>query len=85
MQAKVEIGSKKVAVCMLFVALKKINRFEKYKTKNSRETLSKVRQQVDSYHLQLQNLLYESMHLHKAVTKCLEFKYTTAFFNNVQF
>jgi THO complex subunit 5 len=64
---------------MQFVALKKINRFEKYKTKNSRETLSKVRQQVDSYHLQLQNLLYESMHLHKAVTKCLEFKYLNLF------
>ncbi|CAB3370112.1 Hypothetical predicted protein [Cloeon dipterum] len=73
-EAKAEIGKKRIDVCMLFVTLKRINRFEKYKTKNSREMLSRVRQQVDSYNLQLQNLLYESMHLHKAVTKCLEFK-----------
>ncbi|XP_059480188.1 THO complex subunit 5 homolog [Neocloeon triangulifer] len=73
-EAKAEISKKRVEVCMMFVSLKRINRYEKYKTKNSREMLSKVRQQVDSYHLQLQNLLYESMHLHKAVTKCLEFK-----------
>ncbi|TKC44800.1 hypothetical protein EI555_003716, partial [Monodon monoceros] len=29
---------------------------------------------VDAYHLQLQNLLYEVMHLQKEITKCLEFK-----------
>ncbi|KAF4520125.1 hypothetical protein B566_EDAN010281, partial [Ephemera danica] len=42
--------------------------------KTCQNTLNRVKQQVDSYHLQLQNLLYETMHLQKEVTKCLEFK-----------
>ena len=29
---------------------------------------------IDKFHLQLQNLLYEVMHLEKGITKCLEFK-----------
>ena len=29
---------------------------------------------IDKFHLQLQNLLYEVMHLEKEITKCLEFK-----------
>ena len=33
-----------------------------------------AKQKVDAYHLQLQNLLYEVMHLQKEITKCLEFK-----------
>lgn len=30
---------------------------------------------MDVLHLQLQNLLYEVMHLQKEIGKCLEFKY----------
>lgn len=33
-----------------------------------------AKQKVDAYHLQLQNLLYEVIHLQKEITKCLEFK-----------
>ena len=33
-----------------------------------------AKHKVDSLHLQLQNLLYEVMHLKKEITKCLEFK-----------
>lgn len=33
-----------------------------------------AKQKIDAYHLQLQNLLYEVMHLQKEITKCLEFK-----------
>ena len=29
---------------------------------------------VDNFHLQLQNLLYEVLHLQKEVTKCLQYK-----------
>ena len=29
---------------------------------------------VDDLHLQLQNLMYEAMHLRKEITNCLEFK-----------
>lgn len=34
-----------------------------------------TKQRVDVLHLQLQNLLYEVMHLQKEIGKCLEFKY----------
>lgn len=33
-----------------------------------------AKQKVDVLHLQLQNLLYEVMHLQKEISKCLEFK-----------
>lgn len=35
---------------------------------------SQAKQKVDVLHLQLQNLLYEVMHLQKEIGKCLEFK-----------
>ncbi|KAJ7420854.1 THO complex subunit 5 like protein [Willisornis vidua] len=40
----------------------------------SRGIKENAKQKVDAYHLQLQNLLYEVMHLQKEITKCLEFK-----------
>ena len=42
--------------------------------------LVQAKQKIDQQHLQLQNLLYEVMHLQKEITKCLEFKY--AFLND---
>jgi len=42
--------------------------------KKCHDDLHKVKQQVDSQHLQLQNLLYEVLHLQKEVKKCLQFK-----------
>ena len=36
--------------------------------------LPQSKQKIDQQHLQLQNLLYEVMHLQKEITKCLEFK-----------
>lgn len=59
---------------MLFLILKKLNRMEKYRTKAGRDLLHKEKQNVDSAQLQLQNLFYESDHLNKEVTKCLQFK-----------
>ncbi|KAG8225852.1 hypothetical protein J437_LFUL004782 [Ladona fulva] len=73
-QALAEIAEKRISTSLLFVFLKKLNRLEKFRTKRSRDILNKEKQQVDSYHLQLQNLLYEILHLKKEVTKCLEFK-----------
>ncbi|KAJ9596915.1 hypothetical protein L9F63_012040 [Diploptera punctata] len=69
-----EIAEKRIQASLLFVVLKKLNRLEKFRTKTSRDTLNREKQQVDSYHLQLQNLLYEILHLKKEVTKCLQFK-----------
>ncbi|XP_022196549.2 THO complex subunit 5 homolog A [Nilaparvata lugens] len=68
------IAEKKTQASLLFVLLKKLNRLEKFRMKNSRDLLHKVKQQVDSQHLHLQNLLYEVLHLKKEVTKCLQFK-----------
>nr|CAD7434680.1 unnamed protein product [Timema monikensis] len=72
--SKGEIIDRRIKASLLFVVLKKLNRLEKFRTKTSRDTMNRVKQQVDSYHLQLQNLLYEIEHLKKEVTKCLQFK-----------
>nr|CAD7587821.1 unnamed protein product [Timema genevievae] len=72
--SKGEIIGRRIKASLLFVVLKKLNRLEKFRTKTSRDTMNRVKQQVDSYHLQLQNLLYEIEHLKKEVTKCLQFK-----------
>jgi THO complex subunit 5 len=54
--------------------LKKLNRMEKFRTKFSRDSLTTAKTNVDNRHLQLQNLLYEVIHLKKEVLKCLQFK-----------
>ncbi|XP_026467651.1 THO complex subunit 5 homolog [Ctenocephalides felis] len=69
-----EIADKRIQASMLFLVLKKLNRMEKYRTKAGRDLLHKEKQNVDSTQLQLQNLFYESDHLNKEVTKCLQFK-----------
>ena len=59
---------------MHFLTMKKLNRLDKIRTKQSRDTTQAARQRVDSFHLQLQNLLYEVLHLEKEVSKCLQFR-----------
>lgn len=59
---------------LLFVTLKKLNRLEKLRIKRSRDATNQSKQSVDSFNLQLQNLLYEVLHLKKEVTKCFHFK-----------
>ena len=59
---------------MHFLTFKKLNRLDKIRTKQCRETTQASRQRVDAFHLQLQNLLYEVLHLEKEVSKCLQFK-----------
>ncbi|KAG8335818.1 THO complex subunit 5 [Homalodisca vitripennis] len=73
-QAAAQIAQKRVQASLLFVTLKKLNRLEKFRTNQAREKLHKAKQQADSCHLQLENLLYEILHLKKEVTKCLQFK-----------
>lgn len=41
---------------------------------SERRCLFQAKQRVDVLHLQLQNLLYEVLHLQKEISKCLEFK-----------
>uniref|UniRef100_K7FFP2 THO complex 5 n=1 Tax=Pelodiscus sinensis TaxID=13735 RepID=K7FFP2_PELSI len=59
---------------MHFMTLKKLNRLAHIRLKKGRDQTHEAKQKVDAYHLQLQNLLYEVMHLQKEITKCLEFK-----------
>ncbi|XP_053324592.1 THO complex subunit 5 homolog isoform X2 [Spea bombifrons] len=69
-----EIEEKKIQSCVHFMTLKKLNRLAHIRLKKARDQTHEAKQKVDAYHLQLQNLLYEVMHLQKEITKCLEFK-----------
>lgn len=59
---------------MSIVKLKKLNRLDKLRLNNSRETLQKEKLQVDSNRLKLQNLIYEADHLKREINKCFSFK-----------
>ncbi|MEE6511042.1 hypothetical protein FKM82_017225 [Ascaphus truei] len=69
-----EIEDRKIKSCVHFMTLKKLNRLAHIRLKKARDQTHEAKQKVDAYHLQLQNLLYEVMHLQKEITKCLEFK-----------
>lgn len=69
-----ELEDKRVSVMLDFMNLKKLNRLAHIRCKKVREQTNDAKQRIDHYHLQLQNLLYEIMHLEKEITKCLEFK-----------
>ena len=58
---RTKISSKKLSCqgSLLFVTLKKLNRLEKLRIKRSRDATNQSKQGVDSFNLQLQNLLYE--------------------------
>lgn len=58
----------------MIVKLKKLNRLDKLRLYNSRETLQKEKLQVDSNRLKLQNLIYEADHLKREINKCFSFK-----------
>lgn len=70
----VDVTEKRIQASLLFVTLKKLNRLEKLRIKRSRDATNQSKQSVDSFNLQLQNLLYEVLHLKKEVTKCVHFK-----------
>ncbi|OWK14419.1 THOC5 [Cervus elaphus hippelaphus] len=72
--AAVEIEDRRIQSCVHFMTLKKLNRLAHIRLKKGRDQTHEAKQKVDAYHLQLQNLLYEVMHLQKEITKCLEFK-----------
>ena len=69
-----ELNELRVQFSMAFLALKKLNRLDKLRTKQSRDSTQQAKQRVDAFHLQLQNLLYEVLHLQKEVNKCLQFR-----------
>uniref|UniRef100_A0A8C9VPH2 THO complex 5 n=1 Tax=Scleropages formosus TaxID=113540 RepID=A0A8C9VPH2_SCLFO len=70
----VEIEERRMQGCIHFMTLKKLNRLAHMRLKRGRDQTHEAKQRVDALHLQLQNLLYEVMHLQKEISKCLEFK-----------
>ncbi|EPQ02893.1 THO complex subunit 5 like protein [Myotis brandtii] len=72
--AAVEIEDRRILSCVHFMTLKKLNRLAHVRVKKGRDQTHEAKQKVDACHLQLQNLLYELMHLQKEITTCLEFK-----------
>jgi len=73
-EAEDEINERRIQGSLLFVTLKKLNRLEKLRVKRCREGTKAAKQNVDKFNLQLQNLLYEVLHLKKEVTKCINYK-----------
>ena len=73
-QSQSDISEKRIQASLLFVTMKKLNRLEKLRLKKSRDAPNQHKQSMDSFNLQLQNLLYEVLHLKKEVTKCVNFK-----------
>ncbi|KAH9525751.1 THO complex subunit 5, partial [Bulinus truncatus] len=57
-----------------FIHMKKLNRMAHFRCRKVRETTNEAKHKIDQCHLQLQNLLYEAMHLEKEIMKCMEFK-----------
>ncbi|XP_068167122.1 THO complex subunit 5 homolog [Antennarius striatus] len=70
----VEVEQKRMQSCIHFMNLKKLNRLAHMRLKRGRDQTHEAKQKVDVLHLQLQNLLYEVLHLQKEISKCLEFK-----------
>ncbi|QQP42471.1 Uncharacterized protein FKW44_017154, partial [Caligus rogercresseyi] len=68
-----EINELKTQIAMHFLSMKKLNRLDKIRLRRSREMTMQAKQRVDTFHLQLQNLKYEVMHLQKE-TKCRQFR-----------
>jgi len=69
-----DIRESRIEGSLLFVTLKKLNRLEKLRVKRCRDRTNAAKQNVDKFNLQLQNLLYEVLHLKKEVTKCINYK-----------
>lgn len=69
-----EMEQRRMQGCIHFMNLKKLNRLAHMRLKRGRDQTHEAKQKVDVLHLQLQNLLYEVMHLQKEISKCLEFK-----------
>lgn len=72
--ASAEMSSLQTDVSIQFIHMKKMNRLAHFRCRKVRETTNEAKHKIDQCHLQLQNLLYEAMHLQKEITKCMDFK-----------
>jgi len=68
-----DIVDKRVNAMMLTTNLKRLNRLAQIRGKKAKESTLEVKSKVDGMHLELQNLLYEVMHMKKEIEKCMNF------------
>ncbi|XP_026856791.2 THO complex subunit 5 homolog [Electrophorus electricus] len=73
-EGSMEVEERRRRGSVHFIALKKLNRMAHMRLKKARDQTHEAKQRVDVLHLQLQNLLYEVLHLQKEIGKCLEFR-----------
>ncbi|KAK1789760.1 hypothetical protein P4O66_015651 [Electrophorus voltai] len=73
-EGSMEVEERRRRGSVQFIALKKLNRMAHMRLKKARDQTHEAKQRVDVLHLQLQNLLYEVLHLQKEIGKCLEFR-----------
>lgn len=67
------IAEQRVEATLLTTNLKKLNRLAQIRGRSSKEGTQTVKKRVDNLHLDLQNLLYELMHVKKEIQKCMNF------------
>jgi len=68
-----ELVDKRLDAMILTANLKKLNRYAQIRGKKKKENTIEVKNKVDGLHLDLQNLLYEVMHMKKEIKKCMNF------------
>ncbi|XP_065663328.1 THO complex subunit 5 homolog isoform X2 [Hydra vulgaris] len=68
-----EIKEKRIDAVILATNLKKLNRLTQMRGKNAAEKTQAAKSKVDSLHLELQNLLYEVVHIKKEIQQCVNF------------
>lgn len=67
------ITNYRIEASLLTANLKKLNRMTQIRGKIAKEKTQEVKKKVDGLHLDLQNLLYELMHVKKEIQKCMTF------------
>jgi len=67
------IEEQRVEASLLTTNLKKLNRLTQIRGRCAKEKTQEVKKKVDGLHLDLQNLLYELMHMKKEIQKCMNF------------
>jgi len=60
---------------ILVACIRRSNRLLKLRLKHEKEEIQERRTNVDKNHLELQNLLYEALHLKKQVVAVKDYKY----------
>ncbi|RDD47444.1 THO complex subunit 5-like protein [Trichoplax sp. H2] len=69
-----EVAKIKPQALMSILSLREINRISQMLCKNAKDSTQEAKQKCESVQLQLENLLYEIVHLKEEISKCGQFK-----------